>query len=65
MPLHPVLQAAHAQKSQAILAHISSLAEELISKEKGVHLDARWNTESEATDKAKIAEEKMYRGWSL
>ncbi len=64
-PLHPVLQAARAQKSQAILAHISSLAEKLIAKEKGVRLDARWNTESEATDKAKVAEEKMYQGWSL
>ena len=64
-PLHSVLQAAHAQKSQAILAHISSLAEKLIAKEKGVRLDAHWNTESEATDKAKIAEEKMYQGWGL
>lgn len=64
-PLHSVLQAAHAQKNQAILAHISSLAEKLIAKEKGVRLDVHWNDESEAKDKAKIAEEKMYQGWSL
>lgn len=64
-PLHPALQVAHTHRNQAILAHISSLAEELISKEKSVRLDAHWNDESEAKDKAKIAEEKMYQGWSL
>ena len=53
------------KKKQAISAHISNLAEKLISKEKDIHLDAHWHNESEVKDKAKIAEEKMYQGWSL
>ena len=61
---HSILQAAHDQK-QAISAHISALAEKLIPKEKDIHLDAHWHNESEVKDKAKIAEEKMYQGWSL
>lgn len=62
---HPVLQAAQAQQKQAISAHISRLAEKLISKEKDIHWDAHWNNDSDVKDKAKIAEENMYQGWSL
>ena len=53
------------KKKQAISAHISNLAEKLISKEKDIHLDAHWNNESEVKDKTKIAEDKMYQHWSL
>lgn len=62
---HPILQDAHRQKKQAISAHISNLAEKLISKEKDVHLDAHWNNESEVKDKSKIAEDTMYQGWKF
>ena len=62
---HPILQAAHNQQKQAISAHISTLAEKLVSKEKDIHLDVLWNNESEVKDKAKIAEDKMYQGWYL
>ena len=62
---HPILQTARNEQKQTISAHISALAEKLISKEKDIHLDAHWNNESEDKDKAKIAEEKMYQGWSL
>ena len=62
---HPILKAARNEQNQAISAHISALAEKLISKEKDIHLDAHWNKESEVKDKTKIAEEKMYQGWHL
>lgn len=62
---YPVLPDARNQQKQVISAHIYSLAEKLISKESGIHLDAHWNNESEFKDKAKIAEDKMYQGWSL
>ena len=62
---HPVLQAAHNHQKQAISARISTLAEKLVAKEKDIHLDAHWNNKSEVKDKTKIAEEKMYQGWSL
>ncbi|MGE1063609.1 MobA/MobL family protein [Megasphaera paucivorans] len=62
---HPILQTARNDQKQAISSHVASLAEKLISKEKDIHLDAHWNNESEVKDKTKIAEEKMYQGWSL
>ncbi|MBP2656989.1 MAG: mobA/MobL family protein [Firmicutes bacterium] len=62
---HPILQAAYNQQKQAISAHISTFAEKLVSKEKDIHLDAHWNNEPEVKDKAKVAEDKMYQGWSL
>jgi hypothetical protein len=62
---HTILQAARNDQKQAIAAHISALAEKLISKEKDIHLDALWHNESEVKDKAKIAEEKMYQSWNL
>ena len=62
---HPILQAARDQHKQAILTHISALAEKLVSKAKDIHLDALGSSTSEVKDKAKIAEEKMYQGWNL
>ena len=62
---HPILQTARNEQKQTISAHISALAEKLISKEKDIHLDAHWNNESEIKDKAKNAEDIMYQGWSL
>ena len=62
---HSILQTAHSHKEQAISAHITILAEKLISKEKDIHLDAYWNNESEVKDKTKIAEDKIYHGWNL
>ena len=62
---HPILQAAHNQQKKVISAHISTLAEKLIAKEKDIHLDAHWNNESDVKDKAKIAEEKLYQEWNL
>ena len=62
---HPILQASHHHKKQAISAHISTLAEKLISKEKDIHLNAHWNNESDVKDKTKIAEDTLYRGWNL
>ena len=62
---HPILQTARNEQKQTISAHISALAEKLISKEKDIHLDAHWNNESDVKDKTKIAEEKMYQGWNL
>lgn len=63
---HPILLAAHDHHKQAISAHISQLAEKLVSpKEKDIHLDAHWNKESDVKDKAKIAEDKLYQGWNL
>ena len=62
---HPILQASHHHKKQAISAHISNLAEKLISKEKDIHLNAHWNNESDVKDKTKIAEDTLYRGWNL
>lgn len=62
---HPILQAAHTHKKQAASSHIFTLAENLISREKDIHLDAHWNNESEVKDKAKNAEEKMYQSWNL
>ena len=62
---HPILQAAHNHQKQAISSDISTLAEKLISKEKDIHLNAHWNSESEVIDKAKNAEDRMYQGWNL
>ena len=62
---HPILRAARNEQKQAISAHISALAEKLISKEEDIHLDAHWHNESEVKDKAKIVEEKMYQSWNL
>lgn len=62
---HPILQAARSEQKQTISSHISALAEKLISKEKDIHLDAYWNNKSEIKDAMKIAEDKMYQGWTL
>ena len=62
---HPILQTARNEQKQTISAHISALAEKLISKEKDIHLDAHWNNESEVIDKAKNAEDRMYQEWHL
>ena len=62
---HPILQAAHSHQKQAISSNISTLAENLIFKEKDIHLDAHWNNESEVIDKVKFAEDTMYQGWNL
>lgn len=62
---HLILQSARNKQKQAISAHISILAEKLIPKEKDIHLDAHWNSETEVIDKAKIAEDRIYQGWHL
>jgi hypothetical protein len=62
---HPILQAAYSHQKQAISSHISNLADKLILKEKDIHLAAYWNNESEIKDAMKIAEDKMYQGWTL
>lgn len=64
---HPrlILQAAFEQRKKTIVAHISVIAEKLVSKEKDIHLDALWGEESDVKDKTKIVEEKMYQGWNL
>ena len=60
-----ILQVVNDQPEQAISAHISTLAEKLISKEKDIYLNAHWNNESEVIDKAKNAEDRMYQCWHL
>ena len=62
---HPILQTAYSHQKQAISSHISNLADKLILKEKDIHLAAYWNNESEIKDAMKIAEDKMYQGWTL
>ena len=62
---NPMIETAQNHHRQAISFHISALAEIFVSKEKDIRLNAHWTNESEAKDKAKIAEEKMYQGWIL
>ncbi|MBQ1366615.1 MAG: hypothetical protein IIY45_00790 [Firmicutes bacterium] len=48
---------------QAKVIQISSLAEALLPKEKGIRPDVHWNDKPDAQDKAIRDEEKLYMGW--
>lgn len=48
---------------QAKVIQISSLAESLLQKEKGIRPDVHWNDKPDAHDKAIRYEEKLYMGW--
>ena len=59
----PKLRASQEALKQAKVIQISSLAEALLPKEKGIRPDVHWNDKPDAQDKAIRDEEKLYKGW--
>ena len=59
----PKFRASQEALKQAKVIQISSLAEALLPKEKGIRPDVHWNDKPDAQDKAIRDEEKLYKGW--
>lgn len=63
---HPIIQEAKKQRAEENIAKISHIAGKFVSEGKSANFKGHWNQEDEAkTDKAKLAEQKIYNEWSL